>query len=155
MKKLIKYIIAIIIIYSILFIITGCSEKDKGTNSNNDIPNALVGTVTGVITLPGSALGKMLIVVIDKDLDKNNEPEGYTTCVCSSSRKYEYTFKNYPIGLYYVYAVVYKGNNDEGPPQSGDYFGYYRTGLNEPSSRNVFIGINKTDTCDFVLYEIP
>ena len=148
LNRTVLAVIAVIVVC----LLVGCGEDEKRVVNP---PAQLVGTVTGTITLPVAASGKTLWVILDKDDNKENVPEGASSCVCGSGTTYEYTFSNYPIGLYYIYAIVYNGSNDEGPPQEDDFFGYYGSGLTLPDFLNVLIGIDKTTTCDFELHEVP
>jgi len=144
------FLVAILLLISAFW--TGCGD-DKGTSSN-DVPPP-VGSIEGEISLPASSFGDQMYVLLDEDTDGGNGYEGIAGCECGSGKVYDYSFTNYPIGSYYLYAIVYRGDSTSGPPQAGDYFGYYGTGLDQPDNANVLVPLNKTMTYDFNLHEVP
>ena len=127
----------------------GCGEDEERVNE--PLPTLPTGNVTGEITLPASAQGKQLYVLIDDDSD-GEEYVSLAGCTCSLGTVYEYSFTNCPIGAYYVYAIVYTDEIHQGGPEPGDYFGYYGAGLEPPPHANVVILSNQTRTCDFDLH---
>lgn len=150
-RIIMRFIGAVVMIFG-FGILIGCGEDDKKPTSSS--PTLPTGTVTGRITLPSPAPGKQMYVLIDKDCD-GEEYTGIAGCTCGSGTIYEYTFENYPIGIYFVYAIVYTDEIHEGGPDPGDYFGYYSTGLNPPDFPNVVNQDGQTKTCDFSLYVVP
>ena len=153
MKRIPLSFLAILLAYCFISAILAGCEKDEDESSPTGI-SLKTGKVEGVITLPSSANDKTLWVVIDKDTDGDNGREGIAQCVCSYSLKYAYNFSNYPVGIYYIYAGVFLGSDDSGPPESGDYFGFYGSELDPPPFANVIITDNGTKTCDFKLYVV-
>jgi hypothetical protein len=152
MRQFFVFPLLIITFCFLAALLTGCSEDEESSPTSIGLST---GTVKGTITLPASANGKTLWVILDKDTDGDNGHKALASCVCSYGLEYAYEFSNCPIGLYYIYAGVFTGSHDSGPPQEGDYFGFYGTGLEPPDLPNIIITTNKTITRSFDLYVVP
>lgn len=141
----------LITIYTCCFILfcQSCSDDDPVTPPE---PRA---TVSGKLLLPETAEGKSFLVAIDDDMTGDN---GFTysfTGTCCAEVKENYTISDVKAGTYFIYAVVFCGQNSDKGPQCGDFLGVYGGSLDYPPlSPNAEIPSGGTANFDITLYKI-
>jgi len=139
-----------ILVCIIVFLITGLTSCHKFPSE--DSSNAIV---QGNLLLPFAAEGKTYRVMIDYDNDGANGCVINTTDVCGSEATVAYTIHGVPKGTYYLYAVVWVIGEVDKAPLSGDYFGYYNTGINPPDKPNAVVPSSGSVNFDITLFIIP
>jgi hypothetical protein len=101
-------------------------------NDDDAVAPGSSGTVQGTLTLPGSALGKEWVVIVDNDFNGDNGWVAISSGTCGSSLTMEFTVSNVPPGTYYVYALVRLVSGSTESPQTGDYMGIHGGTLSNP-----------------------
>lgn len=154
-----KFIYQIFILLNTILIVGGIItiiSCDSSTSSNNDDKNTGNATVTGNLTLPAAAPGKMWAVLVDNDFDGDNGQIKLVTGSCGSGTNVPYSVSNVPAGTFYIYAAVFVVSDGSSGPQSGDYIGIYGGTLtNPPSSANAVVPSSGTVDFDFALDVMP
>lgn len=149
--KSIKLFVLPLFVLSLLFLI-GCGDDDDDDNVTNGI--LTTADISGTLTLPSVVIGNTYVVLVDTDIDGGNGEVAITTGTCDNSTSVDYSINNVPSGTYFVYAAVYVVSSS-GEPQTGDYFGYYDTGLTPPGSANATVPTSGSVTFDITLSVIP
>lgn len=141
----------VLIMAMLLIIGLSCSDDD------DDVTNSSTGaTVTGTITLPATASGKDLYVLIDDDFDGGNGEVRMVQYVCGDLNQYSYEFTDIPAGTYFIYAAVFVVGDGSGEPVTGDYMGIYGGTLaNPPMSANATVPSSGTANFDITLEVMP
>jgi hypothetical protein len=143
----------------------GCGGSDgSNTAGGTDV------TVVGTITLPADATGTCAMVAVDDDTTGANSSARRTdgsyllSYELVSSTTLTFAFDQVPTGNYYVWGFVDTDGSSSDPngdcemmggPASGDHFGYYPTGLLEPSAPNVTVPHADGLTYEFTLGVFP
>jgi hypothetical protein len=125
----------------------GCSDDGGGGDGDGDGDGDFSGdeVAMGTITLPADATGACYLVGLDNDSTGASGLVSHAVGEVSGDT-IDFSLTAAP-GDYYIWVIVDLDESastmgscataDVGPPNSGDYFGYYGTGLGEPSSGNV------------------
>ena len=89
---------------------------------------AATNNLSGTLTLPAAAFGKVYAVILDTDTDGGNGYLSATMGACGLSTSVTYNMLCPIPGYYHLYAVVDNTgfmNGGGGGPTTGDYFGFY------------------------------
>ena len=130
---------------------------DSGSSTNQN--------VQGTVTLPADATGKCYIIALDTDEDGGN---GFTAFEIgeATGTTIPYKINNDSDGTFFIWAIVDVDQDnsatgacavsDIGPPNSGDYLGYYGgAGIDPPGAANVNIPDDTSLDFDFTLGTLP
>lgn len=146
----------------------GCGSDSDGGGSGG--PAYTDTTVAGTVTLPSDASGTCAMVAVDDDTSGSNasarRPDGSYLLSYHhvSGQTLSFSFDSVPTGSYFIWAYVDadmsasdpSGNCEvSGAPTSGDHFGYYDTGVREPTAPNVTVPHADGQTFDFALGMVP
>ena len=146
------------------------TNMDATTTMTDAGPAGTSSTVMGTITLPGDATGRCVLIAVDDDTTgANNTPRRLDGTYLLAAQVVNgttitYAIPNVPAGNYFVWAFVDTDSSSSDPtgtcepmggPESGDYLGYYQTGLGAPGMANVTIPQAQGTTHDFSLGVFP
>lgn len=114
--------------------------------------------ITGTITIPADQTGKQFWVLLDQDTNGGNSNYAAIEMVaCPAGTAIPYGMVVLIPGTYYLYGGV-NVDNSNGPPNSGDYIGFYGVSAPyyaSPSSPNVTIDVASPITKDFTEGILP
>jgi len=111
-------------------------------------------TVSGTITLPTDAKGRCAMIAVDDDTTGANGSarRGDGTYLLSyqvvTGSSISFAIDRVPAGTYYLWAYVDTDSSSSDPsggceimgaPSSGDFLGYFDTGIAEPAAPNVTV----------------
>jgi len=139
----------------------GCGgDSDPTTDAAGDVAidthpdSPLGGTVTGTLTLPGTAFGRPLGVRILASAGSAGAPVAQTAEDFSNGTTSQtYSIANVPAGTYFVLGFVDVDGTGGKGSTDGDYVGWYgHTGDgNPPGAANAVVPLSGTVTFDFSL----
>jgi hypothetical protein len=142
---------AIILSILMISIIGGCSDDDK--DNKVVTPVETTANIEGTLFLPAVQIGNTFVVLVDTDTNGGNGEIKSVTGTCGNSTSVSYQIDSIPSGTYYLYAAVYVVSSS-GEPTTGDYLGYYDTGLTEPPAPNAVVPDSGTVTYNISLTEL-
>ncbi len=125
---------AVLLLVTGLIFITGCSEDSPAEPADNG-----GATISGTLTFPESAEGKLLWVIIDADLDGANGFVEYYEVTLGTGTTKAYSFGFIETGAYYIYSGVRVNSEQSALPATGDFIGFYGTNGTPPSSANATV----------------
>jgi hypothetical protein len=122
----------------LMLALTGCgedssSDDDNGGSNGNNQGSPSFANVVGTLNMPGTSAGSTYAVLLDNDLDGGNGMVNSTTGTVGAGTAQAYSLGIIRTGSYYLYALVYNSPGPaNGPPEDGDYVGYFGGTLANP-----------------------
>ncbi len=147
---------------------TACGGDDGDPNTGGAA--SVESLVSGSVTLPADASGTCAMIALDDDASGSNsvarraDGSYLASFEMISGSSIGFSFGDAPVGSYYLWAYIDVDSSASDPtgdceitgaPTSGDHFGYYDTGLSEPSSANVRVPHAEGSSFDFQLGVVP